>query len=41
MKPDLERLPGIIARIDAAMPFSTAQIEDWREQAKALAAEKK
>jgi large subunit ribosomal protein L21 len=30
-----------IARIDAAMPFSTAQIEDWREQAKALAAEKK
>ncbi len=30
-----------VARIDAAMPFSTAQIEDWREQAKALAAEKK
>jgi len=30
-----------IARIDAAMPFSTAQIEDWREQAKTLAAEKK
>jgi large subunit ribosomal protein L21 len=30
-----------IAKIDAAMPFSTAQIEDWREQAKALAAEKK
>jgi large subunit ribosomal protein L21 len=30
-----------IGRIDAAMPFSTAQIEDWREQAKALAAEKK
>jgi large subunit ribosomal protein L21 len=30
-----------IARIDAAMPFCTAQIEDWREQAKALAAEKK
>ncbi|TAN07790.1 MAG: 50S ribosomal protein L21 [Rhizobiaceae bacterium] len=26
-----------IARIDAAMPFSTHQIEDWREQAKALA----
>jgi large subunit ribosomal protein L21 len=30
-----------IGRIDAAMPFSTAQIEDWREQATALAAEKK
>ncbi|WP_311031218.1 50S ribosomal protein L21 [Mesorhizobium koreense] len=30
-----------VTRIDAAMPFSTAQIEDWREQAKALAAEKK
>ena len=30
-----------IAKIDAAMPFSTAQIEDWREQAKALAADKK
>ena len=30
-----------VARIDAAMPFSTAQIEDWREQAKTLAAEKK
>ena len=30
-----------VARIDAAMPFSAAQIEDWREQAKALAAEKK
>jgi large subunit ribosomal protein L21 len=30
-----------VARIDAAMPFSTAQIEDWREQAKALAADKK
>jgi large subunit ribosomal protein L21 len=30
-----------VARIDAAMPLSTAQIEDWREQAKALAAEKK
>jgi large subunit ribosomal protein L21 len=26
-----------VARIDAAMPFSTHQIEDWREQAKALA----
>lgn len=26
-----------VARIDAAMPFSTAQIEDWREQAKTLA----
>jgi large subunit ribosomal protein L21 len=26
-----------IARIDAAMPFSAAQIEDWREQARALA----
>lgn len=26
-----------IATIDAAMPFSTAQIEDWREQAKELA----
>lgn len=25
-----------IARIDAAMPFSAAQIETWREQAKAL-----
>ena len=30
-----------IARIDAEMPFSTAQIEDWREQAKSLAAESK
>ncbi|MDN5929341.1 MAG: 50S ribosomal protein L21 [Hyphomicrobiales bacterium] len=30
-----------ITEIDAAMPFSTAQIEDWREQAKTLAAEKK
>jgi large subunit ribosomal protein L21 len=30
-----------VAKIDAAMPFSTAQIEDWREQAKALAADKK
>ncbi|MBO0903427.1 50S ribosomal protein L21 [Jiella sonneratiae] len=28
-----------IARIDAAMPFSAAQIRDWREQAKALAGE--
>jgi large subunit ribosomal protein L21 len=26
-----------IAKIDEAMPFSAAQIEDWREQAKALA----
>ncbi|HVW54122.1 MAG TPA: 50S ribosomal protein L21 [Rhizobiaceae bacterium] len=26
-----------VAKIDAAMPFSTHQIEDWREQAKALA----
>ncbi|HET7413790.1 MAG TPA: 50S ribosomal protein L21 [Pararhizobium sp.] len=26
-----------IAKIDAAMPFSTAQITDWREQAKELA----
>jgi len=26
-----------IERIDAAMPFSTDQIKDWREQAKALA----
>ena len=26
-----------IARIDEAMPFSAAQISDWREQAKALA----
>ena len=26
-----------VAKIDAAMPFSTAQIEDWREQAKTLA----
>ena len=28
-----------IARIDAGMPFSAAQISDWREQAKTLAAE--
>ncbi|HMQ56951.1 MAG TPA: 50S ribosomal protein L21 [Rhizobiaceae bacterium] len=28
-----------IERIDAHMPFSAAQISDWREQAKALAAE--
>ncbi|NDW03000.1 50S ribosomal protein L21 [Jiella pacifica] len=28
-----------IEKIDAAMPFSAAQIGDWREQAKALAAE--
>ncbi|MAU98791.1 MAG: 50S ribosomal protein L21 [Fulvimarina sp.] len=28
-----------IARIDAGMPFSAAQISDWREQAKMLAAE--
>ncbi|MBO0663243.1 50S ribosomal protein L21 [Jiella sp. MQZ9-1] len=28
-----------IAKIDAAMPFSAAQITEWREQAKALAAE--
>jgi large subunit ribosomal protein L21 len=28
-----------VERIDAAMPFSAAQIGDWREQAKALAAE--
>ncbi|ORE98435.1 50S ribosomal protein L21 [Aurantimonas sp. 22II-16-19i] len=28
-----------IERIDAGMPFSAAQISDWREQAKALAAE--
>ncbi|TFF20439.1 50S ribosomal protein L21 [Jiella endophytica] len=27
-----------IERIDAAMPFSAAQISDWREQAKALGA---
>ena len=26
-----------IARIDEAMPFSTDQIKDWREQAKELA----
>ena len=28
-----------IEKIDAAMPFSAAQISDWREQAKAMAAE--
>jgi large subunit ribosomal protein L21 len=26
-----------IARIDEAMPFSTDQIKDWRDQAKELA----